>query len=131
MADLIAQGSESEQRWRRPLAEQDRFTIGRVAGSWSTAWDDRISRLHAALSWREGQLEVSMLAEARNPIYFRGRKANHFTLQPGEYFVIGGTTFSLVEEQVKLTLDLPRPVTEQNRKMSRVAGYRVVITDQS
>jgi adenylate cyclase len=126
MPDLIAQGAEKEQRWRRSLAEADRFDIGRRAGAWSTAWDERISRRHAALCWRGGELEVLQLPEARNPIYYRGRKSTHFTLKPGEYFVIGGTTFSVVDDKVLVSLEHPQPFTEKHfdRAELRRAAFR-------
>lgn len=113
MAELIAQGAESHQRWRRTLRPGERFVLGREAGIWATPWDHHISRRHASACWSNGRLEVERLPEARNPIFVGGLQAETFALQPGEHFVIGETTFILASEQVNLTLDLPQPVEEQ------------------
>ena len=44
MPDLIVQGPEPHQRWRRKLQEgQKTYVLGREAG-WSVPWDDWISR---------------------------------------------------------------------------------------
>jgi adenylate cyclase len=96
MADLIAQGPQPNERWRRALRAGEPVVIGRTSGGWSVGWDDRISRRHARLRLVDGQqLEVQKLPAARNPIFFRGMRREQFTLGPGEHFVIGRTTFTL------------------------------------
>ena len=114
MPDLIAQGAETEQRWRRPLPGQERVELGRSSGEWSTPWDERISRKHVALRWYGDRLEVEALAGAKNPVFFRGRKHDLFDLKPGEHFVIGATSFTLVEEKAEATLEAPAPVNERS-----------------
>lgn len=114
MPDLIAQGPEPQHRWRRRLCDGKVQVVGRASGTWATPWDEQISRRHAELCWRAGKLEVRQLLDARNPIFFHGRTLDEFTAKPGEHFVIGGTTFTLVDEQVRLSLDEPVPVTEQS-----------------
>jgi adenylate cyclase len=104
MADLIAQGGEAQQRWRRTLRVGEHFTLGRDAGTWSVPWDGRISRRHAELCWQGGKLEVHRLPDARNPIFVAGEEAQQFELAPGGHFVIGNTTFSLVSEGARLGL---------------------------
>ena len=113
MADLIAQGLEAQHRWRRPLRPGERFNLGREAGSWSTAWDDRISRQHAELCFRDGRLAVRHLPGARNPVFFHGREEDEFEVRPGEHFVIGQTTFSVTSDQAAVSLAAPQPVEEQ------------------
>jgi adenylate cyclase len=113
MPDLIAQGPQPEQRWRRRLEPGVRQTIGRQAGIWSTPWDDRISRRHVEVVYQDGQLRVEALESARNPVFFRGYKTDRFTLKPGDHFVIGETTFSFVDQRIYVSLDLPRPVNER------------------
>ena len=49
---------------------------------------------------------------ARNPVFFRGQAADSFHLQPGEHFVIGETTFTLTNQRVSLTSDIPQPVQQ-------------------
>jgi adenylate cyclase len=113
MPDLIAQGTESGHRWRRTLEEGHIYILGRAAGTWSTPWDQHISRRHAEVCWRNGKLDVRLLSEGRNPIFVRGRRRDNFTLRPGEHFVIGGTTFSLSDARVQVSGAGPVPVTEQ------------------
>jgi adenylate cyclase len=114
MPDLIAQGAETEQRWRRPLPAEETVELGRAGGEWSTPWDERISRKHVALRWHADRLSVDALPGAKNPVFFRGRKQEHFSIKPGEHFVIGATSFTLAEEKAEATLDAPFPVNERS-----------------
>ncbi len=50
----------------------------------------------------------------RNPIYFRGQPQDTFTICTGEHFVIGGTTFTLTDERVNVTIDSPPGANEQS-----------------
>ena len=113
MADLIAQGEQLSQRWRRALPEGDAVTLGRATGFWTVTWDPLISRRHAELIWKGGQLTVTLLPEARNPLFFRGRSCDRLALQPGEHFVIGDTSFTLSVQRADVTADAPIPVQQQ------------------
>ena len=113
MADLIAQGSQPQFRWRRRLPAGAPQVLGRASQPWSTPWDERISRKHAELLWNEGRLQVRLLPEARNPIFYRGRRSDKFEIQPGDHFVIGETTFTLANENVLLGVHEPNPITER------------------
>jgi adenylate cyclase len=113
MADLIAQGSEFTQRWRRTLPFDVQVTIGRQSGVWSTAWDDRISRQHIHVFWNGKTLRVQQVPTARNPVFLQGRRETEFDLKPGEHFVIGNTTFTLSRDRPQVTLDAPQPDLEQ------------------
>jgi adenylate cyclase len=113
MADLIAQGSEFSQRWRRSLPSDQPIVVGRQSGQWSTPWDDHISRQHVQLEWNGKRLMVEQLPTARNPVFVHGNVEKTFSLVPGEHFVIGNTTFTLSSERLQVTLDVPRPDREQ------------------
>lgn len=113
MPDLIAQGPVADQRWRRTLVPGRRYVLGRAPETWSADWDGSISRRHAEIVWERGRLCVDLLASGRNPIFIRGQERDTFTLRPGEHFVIGKTTFTLVDEKVNVSLDAPLPVSEQ------------------
>ena len=112
MPDLIAQGEEPQQRWRRTLPEGEWLVLGRAAGLWSVPWDHHVSRRHARLRLRGNELEVAQLPDARNAIFLRGQESREFSLRPGEHFVIGNTTFTLVDQRVSLSADIPRPVQQ-------------------
>jgi len=113
MPYLIAQGATPTQRWKRRLEIGRRCFLGRAENALQVAWDDRISSLHAELEFSAGRLHVTKTATAKNPVFYRGDAMDTFSITPGEHFVIGTTSFSLVEEQVDLTIDSPPPVTEQ------------------
>src|SRR5262245_24684805 len=99
MAELVAQGPHPENHWRRTLPSGP-VTLGRVVprSTWDAPWDQRISSLHASLSWHDGKLTVRRLPGGRNPIFFGGTAQDEFTLGPGETFVIGETTFTVQDE---------------------------------
>lgn len=112
MPDLVAQGSRAEQRWRRTLVAEEAFELGRVADA-SATWDDRISRQHASILWNGRELTVRRLPNARNAIFFHGRECDEFCIQPGEHFVIGTTTFLLMDDPVEVAAETPAPVAER------------------
>ncbi len=131
MADLIAQGTEPENRWRRALPPGRRLTLGRATGAWSVSWDDRISRRHFEICWEQGRLEIEKLSEATNPVFFRGQnRQKAFYIKPGEHFVVGNTTFTLADERVNVTQDAPRPVNEQTFTHQYLDRVRFRNTDQ-
>jgi adenylate cyclase len=76
-------------------------------------WDDRVSREHALLQPQDdGSLKVTQSPQARNPIFYRGRKQESFALRPGEHFVIGHTTFTLAVRPEVNVADARAGVTE-------------------
>jgi hypothetical protein len=114
MPDLIAQGVEPQQRWRRTLPEGQPVLLGRLGGTWAVPWDQHVSRRHARLLWSGKRLEVVRLPDTRNPIFVRGKETDEFSLEPGEHFVIGQTSFTLADQRVNITADAPQPVQQQS-----------------
>lgn len=116
MPDLIAQGPESEHRWRRELpsiTERREVVVGRADADWNVPWDNKISRTHVRLAPEtDSRVEVFREPSARNPVFFRGKKADHFTLVPGEHFVIGSTTFTLANRPAASDANLRPDLTE-------------------
>jgi len=113
MADLIAQGAGPHQRWRRTLIPDRPVVLGRVGNGWQVPWDDRVSRQHAQIVWDGARLAVNKLPTARNSIFVHGKQAETFELAPGEHFVIGETSFTLADERVNVSLDVPQPLQQQ------------------
>ena len=98
MADLIAQGPSSQDRWRRELpgVGASKVVIGRSGSDWNVGWDNLISRRHVELrTIDDDRVEVTCVSTARNPVFHRGRKTSKFVLVPGEHFVVGRTSFTL------------------------------------
>jgi adenylate cyclase len=114
MPDLIAQGTEAQQRWRRTLPEGETIVLGRVGGAWAVPWDRQVSHRHASLLWNGNALEVVRLPDARNAVFLRGIEVEHCAIRPGEHFVIGQTNFTLADQQVNVTADAPAPVQQQS-----------------
>ena len=112
MADLIAQGPEVGNRWRRTLPPGQSLVLGRQAGMFSVPWDDQISRQHVELRWDDGKLWVKKLDSGRNPIFVRGREGLSFELFPQDHFVIGSTRFLVADDAADLTMESPQPVEE-------------------
>lgn len=129
MPDLIAQGQQPEQRWRRSVPPRQPIVIGR-AGPWATAWDRQISRGHVEIQWKHGRLQVRKLPEATNPVFLRGKGTDHFFLKPGEQFVIGSTVFTLADEKVTVVAADRSPVTEQSYTPQFLHGLRFRNADQ-
>ena len=113
MPILIAQGTESRDRWRRPLRAGESLVIGRAADCWSVPWDQRVSRRHAELCFEQGRLHVKRLASGLNPIFLSGKETDEFDISPGEHFVIGDTSFILAVEAAEGSDPPDRPVEEQ------------------
>ncbi len=130
MPDLIAQGPQPQYRWRRTLPADHRFVVGRAIGVWAAPWDEQISRQHVEIRWHQGRLEVTRLPDSRNPLFFRGHSVRQCRLKPGEHFVIGQTTFTLVEEGVTISVDAPHPASEQQYSALYLRKLRFRDADQ-
>ncbi len=127
MPDLIAQGPRPQDRWRRPLPEIGVVaTLGRTSEPWTVGWDDRISRRHATIRWNGVKLEVIKIAESRNAIFYRGQQRDQFAAAVGEHFVIGQTTFTLLDQQVEFSVQAVPVFAEQtfSAHLLRQTKYR-------
>ena len=125
MPDLIAQGAAPEHRWRRTLPAEQPCVLGRSAGFWSVPWDNRISRRHVELCWRDGRLMVQRIAGSTNPVFYCGREDDRFLVQPGERFVIGQTACTLTDEQGSISLHAPPPAHQPPFSAAHLKRVRV------
>lgn len=100
--------------------------LGRVAPGWAVPWDDRISRQHADLRWDGEKLSVQRMVDAKNPIFYRGLRRDEFEIGVGDHFVIGQTTFSLVDQRIRVMArsDEPPTLTEQTYSNSQLRRVR-------
>lgn len=119
---VIAVGP-AKQELRRSLRQDEAVRLGRFPSLgadlearpspvdlWAIPWDTQISRSHAEIVWRQARLHVSRLPQARNPIFFNGATTDEFSLGLGEHFVIGETTFRVIEDRASVPSDEPPPV---------------------
>jgi len=114
MAVLIAQGRRFEDRWRRLIPPDEPCRLGRAAPHFRCPWDDRISREHVQLQASGTTLKVEKLPAATNPVFYRGEVKDKFYLKPGEHFVIGSTTFTLLIDAAQVTLEAPNPTRQKS-----------------
>ena len=113
MAELIAVGPEPAARWRRALVPHQSIRLGRAPrDGWAVPWDPLISREHLELRWDGERLQAHRVERARNPVFYRGQAADQFVARVGDCFVIGTTSFYLVEHQVSVSLDVASPCEE-------------------
>jgi CRP-like cAMP-binding protein len=80
------------------------LTVGRAptpAGALAVPWDKYISREHATVRVEGNQLRVTRLESGKNPINFKTAPVNTALIAPGESFVIGETTFEVIEDPLQ------------------------------
>ena len=113
MPELIAKGQNPSESWRRTLVEGTSMRLGRAPTlGMSVSWDNRISREHVEIVWRDRRLHVRCLESARNPVFYQGEASREFAVEVGEHFVIGSTSFHVAEEQALVSLSPPEPREE-------------------
>jgi adenylate cyclase len=129
MADLVAKAIATNERWRRPLPKQP-VTLGRREELCDLAvpWDRQISGRHAELRWVDNRLHVRRLPSGKNKIYIGGRPLDHFTVAAGEPFIIGGTSFVVME--VPQAVEMPAPQTEMTCAAEELRRYPYVDASQ-
>lgn len=113
MFDLVVQGVNAQDRWRRRLPMDASIELGRTTKPWSVSWDDRISRKHVTIRLDGTKLVVEKLENATNPLFFEGEEYDTIELNPGQAFVIGQTTFTLSQSQALATQDMPNPISQK------------------
>jgi CRP-like cAMP-binding protein/Fe-S-cluster-containing hydrogenase component 2 len=64
-------------------------------------WDEYISREHVSLRVEGRQLRVSRLPSGKNPITFRMKPVETALVSPGETFIVGETTFEVLEDPLQ------------------------------
>jgi adenylate cyclase len=97
MLELIVNGPEPNQQWRREIPTGEVVRLGRAPRSgWAVPWDLLISREHCEISLAGESIAVKRLDAARNPVYFQEVDTREFTIAAGQGFRIGQTHFQLV-----------------------------------
>lgn len=97
--ELQALGTDDSQCSVRSLETDAVFRLGRAPqNDWVVNWDRLISREHAQMRWHEGQLQVRCMEKATNPVIINGESFRELKIDVGGEFLIGATTFRLVED---------------------------------
>lgn len=98
ITELIVQGPAG-QILRQRLVEGQVVRLGRApASGWAVEWDRLISREHADLCLQDGQLLVTCLPTAANPIKLRGELLREVLVGGLEVFEIGQSKFYISVE---------------------------------
>ena len=130
MFELIAQGSQPEERWRRRIPEDTVIEIGRQTRPLSVGWDRKVSRKHILVEIINGRLKVQKLDVAVNPVFYHGVELKSFYVSPGEHFVVGDTKFSFTNDQVFVSLDAPNPIRQKTFSAEYLRNVRYEDADQ-
>jgi adenylate cyclase len=134
MPKLVARGPGAEER-RCRLRPERPVRLGRHPGegdldAFEVPWERKLSRNQADLRWARGRLEVERLAEAKNPVFFKGEEKTSFSMVLGEHFVVGETTFTLSEDRVSVASDDPTPLEIVGYTMAEMRETRYRDPDQ-
>jgi adenylate cyclase len=98
MLQVSISGPDPSQRLQKAIREGQVIRIGRAPKEgWAVPWDRAISREHADVRWLNGELKVSMIPQARNPLIHRNKMMKEVTLAAGDWFQIGETKFQAGE----------------------------------
>ncbi|WP_298867623.1 adenylate/guanylate cyclase domain-containing protein, partial [uncultured Gimesia sp.] len=124
-------GANPQNSSRISLESGQELILGRSAqADISVPWDDRISRKHAIVLVKQSQLSVSIIASAENRIFISGSERDDFLLEPGNSFVIGSTTFQLVNSISSLSSPSESPLEEVTFKPNELLKVRYRDADQ-
>ena len=115
MPDLIAQGIEAQQRWRRTLTEGEEIVLGRLGGAWAVPWDQQVSRRHAALRGTAAGTGGRAAARGAEPHFSprRGGRTMH-GWRPANISSLGRRRSRVADQQVSVTSDSPEPMQQQS-----------------
>lgn len=108
MLQLIIQGANPQQRLRQSLLTGKSLMLGRTDDSdVPVPWESALSRSHARLQMRQNRLDVAVVETASNPVFHHGRSVERCSVKPGDYFVIGDTSFWVVDSDTSASPEDP------------------------
>ena len=97
----------------------------------------RLGFRHATLIWDGSVLRVRKEPDEpgrkKNPIFFHGQETDTFEMRPGEFFIIGDTTFVLVDKKPSASeggSDYPTPHSEMTCSHQELRNFRFADADQ-
>lgn len=111
MPELIAEGPEPRQRWKIALHPGRTYVLGRDRlVDLCVPWDHFISHAHAHLRVDGDRVVVNKLPDAENALFCAGHPVESCEVRQGEHFVVGSTTFAVIESSSALW---PTPASAQ------------------
>ncbi|WP_437201305.1 adenylate/guanylate cyclase domain-containing protein [Planctomicrobium sp. SH664] len=112
MWQFLAEGRDPQQRAKLTLESDRQYRVGRSPEcEIPVPWEQFLSRQHFTVAISKESVEVCRISQGRNPIFFEGEPRDRFTLQAGQRFVVGETSFLLRELQ-PLSPQLEAPIQE-------------------
>ena len=131
MLELMIYGTKPQNSRRISLQNGQELILGRSPDvDLPVPWDDRISRKHAVLTVQQKQVSVKKLPAAENHLFLAGVERDEFLLEPGNAFVIGSTTFQLVESLSSFSSPRESPLEEVTFKPNELLKVRYRDADQ-
>ncbi|HBL42053.1 MAG TPA: adenylate/guanylate cyclase domain-containing protein, partial [Planctomycetaceae bacterium] len=124
-------GTQTRHSSRFTLEPGQELVLGRSPeADIAVTWDDRISRKHALLKVQPKQLSVARLSNTENQIFLAGIAFDDFLLEPGGTFVIGSTTFQLLDSSSSFSSPRESPLEEVTFKPNELVKVRYRDADQ-
>ncbi|MBM4074721.1 MAG: FHA domain-containing protein [Planctomycetes bacterium] len=85
---------------RQILMPGENYVIGRDANlNLPVHWDQSLSRRHVQLDVHPDHVQLHRLGTARNPLFFAGESVQSCRVEVGQHFVVGATSFYLLEAE--------------------------------
>ncbi len=117
---------EGDATLRFEIRENHAAVLGRTdEADWVIPHEKFLSRRHAEVRLKAGQLHVKKLSGAANPVFHNGVEKEAFALTPDEQFVIGKSRFVFVpvrqkseEKSPELMLSMSQPEVYQQAGVS-------------
>lgn len=124
-------GSNHQQSSKFSLEAGQELVLGRSSDAdIQVLWDDRISRKHVLLTVQQRQVSVKKIATAENHIFLFGEETDEFLLEAGNSFVIGSTTFQLVDSASSFSSPRDSPLEEVTFKPNELLKVKYRDADQ-
>ncbi len=127
-------GHDPVLRWEKEFTSDAPVLLGRTDKSeWVAGWELNLSRRHAQLEFEPGKLSVEVLADATNPLDFRGKSypaGSKFIVHPGERFTVNLTLFEFRDERPTIALDGPTPTESKTVRAIKLDAVSYVDADK-
>ncbi len=131
MLELMAYSSNHQHSSKISLENGQELILGRSSDAdVQILWDDRISRKHALLVVQQNQVSVQKYPDAGNQIFLSGNAVDQFLLESGSSFVIGSTTFQLINETSSFSSPSESPLEEVTFKPNELLKVKYRDADQ-